>query len=70
VERGLQEDIGRLPEGYSEGRFQAYHDALIEHFSEVEIAEVAAVVINMNLQTRLKLAQGETPFFEWSDRRG
>lgn len=44
--------------------FQSYHDALDKHFSELEIAEIAAVVINMNLWTRLKLAQGETPFFE------
>ncbi len=28
-----------------------------------EIAEIAAIVINMNVWTRLKLAQGETPVF-------
>jgi len=52
-----------LTKGSHKG-FQGYHDKLAEHFSEVEIAEIAAVVINMNLWTRLKLAQGETPFFE------
>ena len=42
--------------------FQTYHDALAQYFSEQEIAEIAAVVINMNLWTRLKLAQGATPY--------
>ncbi|MEO0606515.1 MAG: carboxymuconolactone decarboxylase family protein [Myxococcota bacterium] len=41
--------------------FQAKHDALREHFTEREVAEIAAVVINMNVWTRLKLAQGATP---------
>ena len=34
------------------------HQTLAEHCSETEIAELAAVVINMNVWTRLKLAQG------------
>ena len=41
--------------------FQSYHDALTEYFNEQEIAEIAAIVINMNVWTRLKLAQGATP---------
>ncbi len=41
--------------------FPAVHDALAEHFDEKAIAEIAAIVINMNLWTRLKLAQGATP---------
>jgi AhpD family alkylhydroperoxidase len=41
--------------------FQRYHDAMTDFFDEKEIAEIAAVVINMNLWTRLKLAQGATP---------
>ncbi|SFV70002.1 FIG00653035: hypothetical protein [hydrothermal vent metagenome] len=41
--------------------FQAYHDKLTSYFSEVEIVEIATIVINMNLWTRLKLAQGATP---------
>ena len=44
--------------------FQTVHDALSEHFSERQIGEIAAIVINMNLWTRLKLAQGATPHFE------
>lgn len=52
-----------LTEGISKD-FQKYHDALTVHFGEKEIAEIAAVVINMNLWTRLKLAQGAIPFIE------
>jgi AhpD family alkylhydroperoxidase len=48
----------------SNKNFQEYHDAMTQHFSEVEIAEIAAIVINMNVWTRLKLAQGETPYVE------
>lgn len=42
--------------------FQQYHDNMLSFFTEKEIAETAAIVINMNLWTRLKLAQGATPF--------
>lgn len=52
-----------LTDGISKD-FQNYHDALVKHFNEKEIAEIAAIVINMNVWTRLKLAQGETPFQE------
>ena len=41
--------------------FQTYHEKLEKYFDEVEIAEIAAIVINMNVWTRLKLAQGATP---------
>lgn len=34
------------------------------YFLDIEIAEIVAVVINMNVCTRLKLAQGETPYFK------
>lgn len=50
-----------LTEGKSKD-FQNYHDDLAKQFNEKEIAEIAAVVINMNLWTRLKLAQGEIPY--------
>ena len=49
-----------LTEGKSKD-FQDYHNDLAQHFSEKEIAEIAAIVINMNLWTRLKLAQGQVP---------
>lgn len=37
------------------------HDALAAHLDARAIAEVAAIVINMNVWTRLKLAQGAVP---------
>ncbi|MEZ8026756.1 carboxymuconolactone decarboxylase family protein [Enterovibrio norvegicus] len=41
--------------------FPSTHLALQNYFDEKEIAEIAAIVINMNLWVRLKLAQGATP---------
>jgi alkylhydroperoxidase family enzyme len=41
--------------------FPARHEELARFFDETEIAEIAAIVINMNLWTRLKLAQGAVP---------
>jgi len=52
-----------LSEGKSKN-FQNYHDDLSAYFNEKEIAEIASVIINMNLWTRLKLAQGATPFIQ------
>jgi AhpD family alkylhydroperoxidase len=52
-----------LTDGISKD-FVSYHNDLEKHFSEKEIAEIAAIVINMNVWTRLKLAQGETPYFD------
>ncbi|HEX7048593.1 MAG TPA: carboxymuconolactone decarboxylase family protein [Longimicrobiales bacterium] len=43
--------------------FGARHDALAEHFSQEEILEIIGVVINMNVWTRLKLAEGASPGF-------
>jgi AhpD family alkylhydroperoxidase len=52
-----------LSEGKSKN-FQSYHDDLSVYFNEKEIAEIASIIINMNLWTRLKLAQGATPFIQ------
>jgi AhpD family alkylhydroperoxidase len=41
--------------------FQRFHDALTEHFSPEEILEIVAVVVNMNVWTRIKLAEGAMP---------
>ena len=41
--------------------FGDMHDGVAAHFGSTEIAELAAIIINMNLWTRLKLAQGATP---------
>lgn len=46
---------------FDQARFAAAHDEVAKQFSEVETAEIAAVIINMNVWTRLKLAQGATP---------
>lgn len=46
---------------YDIARFPELHDALRTHFDEKEVAEIAAVIVNMNVWTRLKLAQGATP---------
>src|SRR5690606_11610205 len=44
--------------------FQKFHHVLSQYFSESEISEIVGIIINMNLWTRLKLAQGQTPYFE------
>jgi AhpD family alkylhydroperoxidase len=49
---------------YDLAGFPAVHAVLAAHFDERVIAEIAAIVINMNLWTRLKLAQGATPVVE------
>jgi AhpD family alkylhydroperoxidase len=41
--------------------FQKYHDQLAVHFDHGAMLELVAVVINMNLWTRLKLAEGAMP---------
>lgn len=44
--------------------FSKLHEALSAHFHEKAMAEIAAIVINMNLWTRLKLAQGAVPVMQ------
>lgn len=46
---------------YDLASFPKRHAALTSHFDETAIAEIAAIVINMNVWTRLKLAQGAVP---------
>jgi hypothetical protein len=41
--------------------FQRFHDRLAEHFDAEEILEIIGVVVNMNVWTRLKLAEGAKP---------
>src|SRR3546814_10953888 len=43
---------------FDQASFAAAHDEVAKHFSEVEIAEIAAVIINMNVWTRLQLEIG------------
>ena len=51
-----------LTEGNQPG-FNRFHEQAAKYLSDLEIAELAAIVINMNLWTRLKLAQGATPVY-------
>lgn len=44
--------------------FAMRHERLATHFDEKAVAEIAAIVININLWTRLKLAQGQIPVAE------
>jgi AhpD family alkylhydroperoxidase len=62
TERAALAYCDALTDGSQPG-FQKFHDDLAEHVSERAVAEIAAIVINMNLWTRLKLAQGATPTF-------
>jgi AhpD family alkylhydroperoxidase len=41
--------------------FQQYHDRLAAYFDEAAMVEIVAVVVNMNIWTRLKLAEGAMP---------
>ncbi|MEC4726681.1 carboxymuconolactone decarboxylase family protein [Shewanella sp. D64] len=52
----------RLTHGV-DSNFQEVHQQAKHYFSDKEMAELAAIVINMNLWTRLKLAQGATPSY-------
>jgi AhpD family alkylhydroperoxidase len=46
--------------------FQLYHDRLTAHFDEAAMVEIVAVVVNMNIWTRLKLAEGAMPSLDRS----
>jgi AhpD family alkylhydroperoxidase len=67
-ESAMFSDAERAALAYCEGLtlydvagFGELHERLRLHFDEQEIAEIAAVIINMNVWTRLKLAQGAIP---------
>lgn len=55
------EALTRIADTSVADRFQRFHDGLADHFTDAEVVEIAAVVINMNVWTRLKLAEGATP---------
>ncbi len=55
------EALTRIADTTVAARFQPFHDDLVEHFDEIEILEIIGVVVNMNIWTRLKLAEGATP---------
>ena len=55
------EAITRVADATVADDFGARHNALAEHFSQEEILEIIGIVINMNVWTRLKLAEGASP---------
>jgi AhpD family alkylhydroperoxidase len=55
------EALTRVADATVADDFGARHDALAEHFSPEEILEIIGIVINMNIWTRLKMAEGATP---------
>ncbi len=55
------EALTRVADTDRDAAFQRFHDALAEHFSAQEILEIVAVVVNMNVWTRIKLAEGAMP---------
>jgi AhpD family alkylhydroperoxidase len=55
------EAITRVADATAADDFSDRHEALATHFSPEEILEIIGVVINMNIWTRLKLAEGALP---------
>jgi AhpD family alkylhydroperoxidase len=54
------EAITRIADATVADDFGVRHDALAKHFSPEEILEIIGIAINMNVWTRLKLAEGTT----------
>jgi AhpD family alkylhydroperoxidase len=52
------EALTRAPDTEADQAFQRFHDGLAKHFDAEEILEIIGVVVNMNVWTRLKLAEG------------
>jgi AhpD family alkylhydroperoxidase len=55
------EALTRAADTDRDAAFQRLHDALAAHFSPEEMLEIVAVVVNMNVWTRIKLAEGAMP---------
>ncbi len=55
------EALTRVADTDRDAAFGRFHDALAEHFSAQEILEIVGVVVNMNVWTRIKLAEGAMP---------
>jgi AhpD family alkylhydroperoxidase len=55
------EVLTRAADTDQDSAFQRFHDALVGHFGPEELLEIVGVVVNMNVWTRLKLAEGATP---------
>lgn len=55
------EALTRAADATVNSRLQEAHDRMTTHFTEGEILEIVGIVINMNIWTRLKLAEGAMP---------
>jgi AhpD family alkylhydroperoxidase len=55
------EALTRAADTNRDAAFQRFHDALAENFSPEEILEIVGIVVNMNVWTRIKLAEGAMP---------
>ena len=55
------EALTRVADTDRDAAFQRFHDVLAEHFSPEEMLEIVGVVVNMNVWTRIKLAEGAMP---------
>jgi 4-hydroxy-4-methyl-2-oxoglutarate aldolase len=55
------EALTRAPDRDADQAFQRFHDGLAKHFDAELILEIIGVVLNMNVWTRLKLAEGAKP---------
>lgn len=65
IAKQMAKSVGYTAELSIDGKLaQLLHEALKTHFDEKAIAEIAAIAINMNLWTRLKLAQGAVPVMQ------
>ncbi len=55
------EALTRASDTDADRAFQRFHDGLASHFDAECILEIIGVVVNMNVWTRLKLAEGAKP---------
>jgi AhpD family alkylhydroperoxidase len=55
------EALTRAADTDRDAAFQHVHDALAENFGPEQMLEIVSVVVNMNVWTRIKLAEGATP---------
>ncbi len=55
------EALTRAADTDADRTFQRFHEGLAKHFDAAKILEIIGVVVNMNVWTRLKLAEGAKP---------
>ena len=55
------EALTRAADTDQDAAFQRFHDALAENFTPEQMLEIVGVVVNMNVWTRIKLAEGAMP---------